>query len=159
MVRSQKKDGPSDRSEYRDYHMFHRLRLSVVRDHMGHDCAFTRHPFLNIQTTTTLWINEDTKSLRVLTCYAIRGSRDILSQILTNPKALGHKDIAKWLTRTFAEAGSTFSGWHKYSYFRVSSNRLEMPEGHEPTVLEISTVRNLGDGQWPNKQWKINVRS
>lgn len=108
---------------------------------------------------TILWIDERTQSLRVLTCYAIRGSPDILSQIFANAKALGHKDTAKWLRRTFVEAGSTFSGWHKNSYFLISSNRPEMPKGYEPTLLEISTVRNLGDGQWPNKQWKINVRS
>ncbi|KAJ9490939.1 hypothetical protein VN97_g2317 [Penicillium thymicola] len=108
---------------------------------------------------TVLHINERTQSLRVMTCYEIRGSQDILSQILANPKILGHKDIAKWLRKTFGDTGSTFSGWHKNSYFLVSSNRPEMPKGHEPTLLEISTVRDLGDGQWPNKQWKINVHS
>ncbi|CRL18090.1 unnamed protein product [Penicillium camemberti] len=138
MVGSQEKDGPSDRSKYGDYHIFHKLRLDNVRNHMRHN---------------------RTQSLRVLTCYAIRGSPDILSQIFANAKALGHKDTAKWLRRTFVEAGSTFSGWHKNSYFLISSNRPEMPKGYEPTLLEISTVRNLGDGQWPNKQWKINVRS
>lgn len=157
MVRSQNKDGPSDRSKYRDYHMFHRLRLSNIRNHMGHNCTFTKHPLLNIQIMTMISINENTQSLRVMTCYEIRGLQDILSQVLANPK--GHKDIAKRLRRTFVEAGSTFSGWHKYSYFLVSSNRPEMPKGHEPTLLEIMTVRDLGDGQWPNKQWKINVHS
>lgn len=158
MVRSQK-DGLSDRREHHDYHMFHKLRLGNVYNHMGHNCAFTQHPLLNIQIMTTLWIDEPLHCLRVLTCYAIRGSQDILSQILANPKALGHKDIAKWLRRVFVETGSTFSGWNKNSYFLVSSNRPEMPKGHEPTLLEISTARNLGDGQWPNKQWKINVHS
>lgn len=126
---------------------------------MKHNCAFLKHPLLNIQIMTIIWIDERTQSLRVLTCYVIRGSQDILPQILANPKVLGHKDIAKRLRRTFVEAGSTFSGWHNNSYFLVSSNSTEMPKGHEPTLLEISTVRNLGDGQWPNKQWKMNIHS
>lgn len=159
MVRSQKKDGPPDHSKYRDYHMFHKLRVGNVRNYMSHNCVFTEHPLLNIQIMTILWIDERTQSLRVMTCYAICGSQDILSQILANTKALGHKDIAEWLRRTFVEAGSAFSGWHKNSYFLISSNRPEVPKEHEPTLLEIFTVRNLGDGQWPNKQWKINVHS
>ncbi|KGO77555.1 hypothetical protein PITC_059950 [Penicillium italicum] len=156
MIKSQKDRLPSSRN-YRDYHMFHDLRLSGVRDHMVHYCAFTQHPVLNIKIRTIIWINEPTQSLRVLTCYAIRGSESILSQFLANPKALAHKDIGKWLRKTFDQAGSTFSGWHKNSYFLVSSNRPEMPKGHGPILLEISMSRNLGDGQWPNKQWKINV--
>lgn len=159
MVRSQKKDGPPDHSKYRDYHMFHKLRVGNVRNYMSHNCVFTEHPLLNIQIMTILWIDERTQSLRVMTCYAICGSQDILSQIVANTKALGHKDIAEWLRRTFVEAGSAFSGWHKNSYFLISSNRPEVPKEHEPTLLEIFTVRNLGDGQWPNKQWKINVHS
>lgn len=37
MVGSQEKDGPSDRSKYGDYHIFHKLRLDNVRNHMRHN--------------------------------------------------------------------------------------------------------------------------
>lgn len=154
-----RKDRLPDSRKYHDYPMFHNLRLSDVRDHMVHYCAFTQHPLVNIQIMTILWINEPTQTLRVLTCFAIRGSKFILSQILANPKALAHRDIAKWLRKIFDEAGSTFSGWQKNGYFLVSSNRPEMPKGHGPNLLEISISRNLGDGQWPDKQWKANAHS
>lgn len=156
MVKSQK-DGLPDRRKDHHYDLFHNLKLGNVRDHIGHDCAFIRHPLVKIQIMTTLWIDEPTQSLEVMTCYAIRGSQDILSQILANPKA--HREIAKWLRKLFDEAGSAYAGWHKNSYFLVSSNRPEMPRGHEPFLVEIITTRDLGDGQWPNKQWNVNVHS
>ena len=54
--------------------------------------------------------------------------------MLANPKTVAHKDIAKFLRNVFDEAGSVFAGWDKNSYFLISSNRPEMPEGQEPAL-------------------------
>jgi hypothetical protein len=157
LIKSQKDGLPSRQEDH--HYMFHNLRLTRIRAYVDHCCAFTQHPLVKIHVTTTFWIDKSNQSLRVITCYALRGSQGVLSQILANPKALTHSDIGKWLRKLFDEAGSGFAGWHQNSYFLVSSNRPEMREGHEPSLLEIITTRNLGDGQWPNRQWKINAHS
>ncbi|EKV06599.1 hypothetical protein PDIG_69310 [Penicillium digitatum PHI26] len=110
---NQEKTGYRDPEKSHDCQMFHDLRLSDVRDHVGHSCDFTQHPLLKIQMMTILWIDDPTPPLRVLTSYAIRGSKCVLPQIPRKPKALAERDIAKGLRKIFADAGSAFSGWHK----------------------------------------------
>jgi hypothetical protein len=82
-----------------------------------------------------------------------------LSQILANPKAVSPRDIAKFLIKLSDEAGFTFVGWHKNRCFLVSSKRSEMPEGQQPSLLELIVMGSLEDGQWSSKKWKANVLS
>ena len=147
MLKSEK-DGLPDQNITK---IFDSLSLRKINDNMGSDCTFTLHPLVKFHITTTLWIDE-TQSLHVMTCYRIQGSKDVLSQMLANPKTVAHKDIAKFLRNLFDEAGSVFAGWDKNSYFLVSSNRPEMPEGQEPSLLKIVVTRKLGHWKWPNKQ-------
>jgi hypothetical protein len=86
IVKSQKDGLPSRQEDH--HYMFHNLRLIRVRDSVRHDCAFTQHPLVKVHIMTIFWLDESSQSLRVMTCYAIRGSQGVLSQILTNPKAL-----------------------------------------------------------------------
>lgn len=150
----------SQNTEYYVNDILYHFGLGKVRRCLGHKCNFTKHPSAKVQVDTKLWVDES-QSLRVLTSYTIRVSHGSSSQMLPlYVKTLSHKEVGNWLRKLFDEAGSNFSGWHKDTYFAVSSPYREMPKDcNSPYILDIWFTRGLGNGEWPNGTWNRNRRN
>lgn len=152
--------------EYPFANILHWSSLDDLYRGLSHKCTFADHPFAKVQVETSLWIDEKTNSLRVNNRYkfeiiGINCSQELLSGTKTS-FLCPHKNTGKWLERFFHEAGSSFSGGdrgfdscHRSGYW-AEWTRWTNVEG--PRFFELTMSRDLGNGGWPNKNWKRNCR-
>lgn len=144
--------------EYYYNNVLYHPSYGKLEKRLWHDCTFTKHPFVKVQVQTTLWIEESTIRLYVKNIYKFKISQDLrISPSSIRRLPCPHKDVASWLGRFFAEAGSSFRGWGNKSPWHPSFkywDDLESTGGPRP--FEITVVRDLGDREWPNKSWDGN---
>lgn len=135
-----------------------------LHKYLWHECTFSDHPFAKVRISTSLSIDEETIGLSVLNRYAFEilqespSSRASSSSIVKTPSVCRHREPGTWLERFFDEAGSSFRGWDKTHTLcptrQTDWGDWKKPEaGHMPCSFEIVIVRNLGNKEWPNKDW------
>ena len=137
-----------------------------LQRYLRHRCTFTDHPFAKVNVKTTMWVDEETLTFWVGSQYNFIYQEDSskwLPSGLKTPWMCPHKNTAGWLRRFFREAGSGYSGYPKYS-FPLSCHCLSPPScrwndstvSNEPHFLKISVKRNLGNSEWPDRNWDRN---
>ncbi|OJJ45347.1 hypothetical protein ASPZODRAFT_143982 [Penicilliopsis zonata CBS 506.65] len=121
---------------------------------LRHICTFTQHPSAHVKLQTTLSVQAKTESLWVSSRYyfTVKDSQQMLAG------SFWVKDPGTWLEQFFTAAGSTFYGWQKKHNIFCRGGHWETcaKRTADPRVFELIVERNLGNGNWPNKQWDRN---
>lgn len=122
-------------------HEFHRGRIR-------HRCSFADHPFAKVQVVTDFW--HEGPFLNTCSDYEFemgedKSSKEIPSGLKT-PFIFPEESVGSWMRKFFDEAGSKFSGWPK-------DHNISSLGGAWPKRFEIRVSRDLGDMNWPNKDW------
>ncbi|OJJ67645.1 hypothetical protein ASPBRDRAFT_135403 [Aspergillus brasiliensis CBS 101740] len=120
---------------------------------LRHDCKFTGHPSIGVQIKTEFWLNEDGTRLWVINQYVFENSP---STSLSTIPTCSYKDTGNWVRRVFRDGGSRFTGWDKNRstcYMKYHGwERLRY--GEETYTSRITTLRDLGNINWPNGAWE-----
>lgn len=120
----------------------------IYRGRIRHRCSFADHPFANVKVVTDFW--QEGPFLNACSDYEFemgedKSSRDLLSDLKT-PFIFPEESIGTWMRKFFDESGSKFSGWPK-------DHNISSLGGAWPKRFEIRVSRDLGDLNWPNKNW------
>lgn len=124
------------------------------RQHRGrirHECLFVDHPFTNLRIVTEFW--KEGPFLTTSSDYEFEMGADKspkktqldLKTLYTFPD----ESLGSWMREFFQEAGSKFSGW-------PDDRSLTLLGEGSSRNFQIRTFRNLGDQEWPNKDWIRN---
>lgn len=123
---------------------------------LTHYCTFEhpQGPMVGIETTFHIC---ERGNLVVSSSYVFRFEPHGSPSATKTQFMCPHEDPNRWLKTFFVEAGSSFSGWrHRYGTPRSCNCLNVFTLG--PHTFEISYERDLGNTDWPNKEWDEHCR-
>ncbi|RAL01925.1 uncharacterized protein BO80DRAFT_47253 [Aspergillus ibericus CBS 121593] len=127
---------------------------------LQHECTFAGHPLIAIHIKTEFLIVGKSRRLCVISHYTFLARHEAPSMSLQSLLPCPHKNIGNWVRRILSEGGSSFTGWDKDRSTRCFNCKqggwTRSRNGEGPYTFKLSTLRNLGNSQWPNRAWSRN---
>ncbi|RAK89331.1 hypothetical protein BO79DRAFT_146743, partial [Aspergillus costaricaensis CBS 115574] len=121
-----------------------------------HSCVFNANPSFRVRIRTDLLFDDTHQRLCLYNFYEIYTVPGCPLKSLRSITICPHRDIVDFARQIFHEGGSGFMGWEKNRSTRSAKfsswARYENAEGCYYSMT-ISTARDLGKSDWPDKAW------